>query len=190
MTDALTVPQAPLSETERILLERARRLAQLPPKTLAADESLELATFHVGPEYLGVSTAVVYETQPLRAHQWTRVPGAPAFVVGAVNLRGHIYSIFDLARFLGLPARPLSEKAHLLLIRGGLCADGKDMELTLLADEIPIIRRVPVASLNLPPATVSPTMQTYLRGVTPDLLLVLDIERLLSDPHLIVHEEA
>jgi purine-binding chemotaxis protein CheW len=63
------------------------------------------------------------------------------------------------------------------------------MELTLLTDDLPTVRRVPLASLNAPPATISPALQAYLRGVTPDLLLVLDLERLLSEPHLIVHED-
>jgi purine-binding chemotaxis protein CheW len=189
MTSPLHDPQSSLTNAERILLERARRLAQVPPETSAAGETLELATFHLGSEFMGIPTHLVHETQPLHAHHWTYVPGAPAFVAGAVNLRGHIYSILDLARFLGLPPRPLAEKAHLLLVRGGLCADGKEMELTLLADDRPAIRPVPLASLNPPPATLSPTLLAYLRGVTPDLLLVLDLERLLSDPQLIVHEE-
>jgi purine-binding chemotaxis protein CheW len=179
-----------LSEKDRILQERSRRLAQVPPATVAAGHVLELATFHLGREHLGVPTSVTHETQPLRSHHWAHVPGAPAFILGAVNLRGHIFSILDLAAFWGLPPRPLSEKAHLLLVRGGRCADGREMELTLLADDRPTIRQVSLDALSLPPATVSPATQTYLRGVTPDLLLVLDLERLLSDPQLIVHEEA
>jgi purine-binding chemotaxis protein CheW len=174
-------------ETLRILEERARLLARLPEEKAARGEVLELAAFHLGNEYLGVPTSLVQETQPLRAHNWSRVPCAPAFIIGAVNLRGHIFSIMDLACFEGLPPHPLSEKAHILLVRGGRCPDGKEMELTLLADDVPQVRRVPLAGLTPPPGAAS--TREYVRGVTPDMLVVLDLERLLSDPRLIVFQE-
>lgn len=178
------------SEVARILEERARQLAQVPEASATAAETIEIAAFHLGSEYLGIPTPLVIEIQPLRAHNWSHVPCAPGFILGVINLRGHIYSIVDLARFVGLPPRPLAEKAHILLVRGGHGGDGKEMELTLLADDVPEVRQVPLANLNSPPGTISAQMQDYLRGITPDMLMVMNLERLLSDPRLIVHEEA
>ena len=178
------------ARTQQIFEERARLLARLPEAASSDEETLELVTFHLGAEYIGLPSALVYETQPLRIFQWTPVPCAPPFIVGILNLRGHLCSIMDLTRFWGLPARPLADRAHILLVRGGICEDGKPMELTLLADDVPQICKMPLASLSPPPATLPPQVQDYVRGVSPDLLIVLDLERLLSDPQLMVHEEA
>jgi chemotaxis signal transduction protein len=171
-------------QTSRILEERARRLALPPEKLSKRGEFLELAAFELGAERYGVPAALVQETQPLRAHHWCRVPGAPVFITGALNLRGHIYSIMDLSSFQGLPAHPPSEKAHFLLVRGGKCEDGKEMELALLADEPPRLLTVRREDLQPPPASIS--LQQHVLGVTSGMLVALDLECLLSDPRLLV----
>lgn len=171
----------------QILEERARRLAQIPEQEDNQGEILQLTAFHNGSEFIGVPTSLVFETQPLCAHHWARVPNTPAFIVGIINLRGHIFSIMDLACFLGLPSHPIPEKAHILLVRGGTCADGKIMELTLLCDDVPQICVVPVD--NLYPAPSSSTNQEFIHGATRDMLMVIDLEHLLSDIRLIVKDE-
>ncbi|MBK8535277.1 MAG: chemotaxis protein CheW [Candidatus Competibacteraceae bacterium] len=178
------------AQTQHLLEKRARLLARLPEAPRDGRETLELVTFHLGAEYIGLPSALVYETQPLRTLQWAPVPCAPPFIVGILNLRGHLCSIMDLAQFWGLPARPLADKAHVLRVRGGVCADGKAMELMLLADDVPQVGEIPLSSLSSPPATLPMQVQDYVRGVSPDLLIVLDLERLLSDPQLIVDENA
>jgi purine-binding chemotaxis protein CheW len=171
-----------------ILEERARLLARLPEKDAGAKTSLDLIAFHLGKEHIGVSTSLIYETQILSSLNWSRVPCAPDFIKGAVNLRGHIYSIMDLAPFLGLPAHTLTEKAHILLARGGRCVDGKEMELAFLTDDVPQSLELSIDQLNPVPDTVSKQLQGFLRGVTAQFLMVLDLDRLLSEPRLIVYD--
>ena len=176
------------SSQQKILEARARLLAQAPEEKIDASQSLELVTFHVNHEYLGMATSLAVETHPLKSLHWSRVPTAPAFIVGVVNMRGRIYSITDLACFFGRPAHPISEKAHILLLRGGLCADDKEMELTLLTDDVPKIQSVLLNNLEPAPDTLSPILKAYLLGITPDMLMVLDMQQLLSDERLIVQE--
>ena len=177
-----------LLSQQKILEARARVLAHPPEEKIKASETLETVTFHIHHEYLGMATSLVVETHPLKTLHWSRVPCAPPFIVGVVNLRGHICAITDLARFVGLPAHAISEKAHILLLRGGMCADGKEMELALLTDDVPQIRNIHLKSLNPPPDTISPILKEYLMGITPDMLMVLDMQRLLSEKRLIVQE--
>ena len=70
------------ARTQQIFEERARLLARLPEAANSDEETLELVTFHLGAEYIGRPSALVYETQPLRIFQWTPVPCAPPFIVG------------------------------------------------------------------------------------------------------------
>jgi purine-binding chemotaxis protein CheW len=173
-------------QKQKILEERARLLARLPEQKIDSRESLELITFHLGNDYVGIPTSMVNETQPLRTLKWSRVPTTPPFIIGAVNLRGHIYSIMDLAQFAGLAGRPLSQNAHILLVRGGIWPDGIEMELTILSDDIPQVRTVLISELTPPPTSISRQMQGYIRGITPDMLMVLDMQQLLSDQRLII----
>jgi purine-binding chemotaxis protein CheW len=186
----MTSPNTPTpSPTHRILEERARTLARAPEQAEDEADVLELAAFHLAGESYGVPSALVYEIQPLRAHKWSPVPCTPDFILGVVNLRGHLYSIMDLARMLGLPARPLSNHAHLLLVRGGRLPDGSEMELALLADDLPQVLKVSIRELNPPPQNLSSQAQEIVQGMTEEMLAVLDLARLLSDPHIIVYQE-
>ena len=170
-----------------VLQERARLLAQPPMVNTEAEDLIEVVAFHSGNDRFGIPTTMVREIQALHTLQWSPVPCAPSFIIGLINLRGHLYSIMDLSRFLGQPAQPISEGAYILLVVGGM-HEGGAMELTLLANDMPTIERGPASRLYPPPATLSLKLQDYARGITSDMLVILDMERLLSDPQIIVNE--
>ncbi len=175
--------------TDRQILDaRARILARPLKEEIAEGETLYLQSFLLGGERYGVDIKLVRETQPLSSQEWAAVPCTPDFITGAVNIRGRIYPIMNVARFLGLPARPLSETAHVLLVRG-VNGGGGEMELSLLADELPQTVHVSRNGVTAPTVTISPRAQEFIQGITDDLLIILDLRRLLSDPGIIVHEE-
>jgi purine-binding chemotaxis protein CheW len=181
---AITKPQ----DVESILEERARSLAKVREEKGAFGKTLEVLTFHLGTEYIGIPTEGVHEIQPLSAHHWSRLPCAPKFIVGIVNLRSRIYSIMDLTVFWGLPPRPISEKAHILLVSGGQVRSHQEMELTLLTDDLDKVCLLRMEDLHPAPPTVSTKVQAHVRGITADMMMVLDLESLLSDPNIIVSE--
>ena len=94
----------------------------------------------------------------------------------------------DLAVFWGLPPRSLSENAHILLVRGTNGSGRQEIELTLLTDDLGNVCRLRLNELNPTPPTVSPKVQAHVRGITADMMLVLDLDSLLSDPNIIVSE--
>jgi purine-binding chemotaxis protein CheW len=182
-----TLPAKP-RDAQSLLEERARLLAKLPEKKVVSGEILEVLTFHLGTEYIGIPTDGVHEIQPLSIHHWSRVPGAPPFIIGIVNLRSRIFSIMDLTVFWGLPPRPLSEKAHILRVKGGRNSQNQEIELTLLTDDLDKVQRLELDKLNPTPPTVSAKVQAHVRGVTADMMMVLDLDALLSDPSIIVYD--
>ena len=180
--------QSEAGKDRQIMEARARLLARLPEEDIAAGETLHLQSFLLGKERYGVDIELVRETQPLGSQKWAAVPCTPDFIKGAVNIRGRIYPIMDVARFFGLPARPLSETAHVLLVRG-VNSEGEVMEISLLADELPQAVRFSQNDVKASTVTISARAQEFIRGITDDMVVVLDLKRLLSDPALIVHEE-
>ncbi len=185
---SIQYPASSIQQDRQIMEGRARLLAHLPEEDIAEGKTLYLQSFLLGQERYGVDVELVRETQPLGSQKWAPVPCTPDFITGAVNIRGRIYPIMDVARFLGLPPRPLSETTHVLLVRG-VNGGEEEMELCLLADELPQAVRVSQKEVKAATVTISARAQEFIRGITDDMLIILDLKRLLSDPGMIVHEE-
>ena len=73
--------------------------------------------FEVGGRTYGCDTAAVREIVPFR--RCTRLPGAPPYVCGLVNLRGTIVTVLDLGLRLGGPAVSRDEGSVILVEQGG-----------------------------------------------------------------------
>jgi purine-binding chemotaxis protein CheW len=172
-----------------VLERRAQALARLPEREVRKDETLHLVAFRLGEERYAVPITLVQEVHPLDPGSWCRVPCTPAFIVGAVNIRGRIYSVMDVGRFLGLSSRAMSETPHVLLVQGGNLDNRGALALGVLADDVPRVARVPLTELTSSSVSIPTRAQDFVRGVSEDMLIILHLERLLSDPEIIVYEE-
>lgn len=167
------------SRTTRVLRERARQLAHVPP---AADNGarMDVIQIVVAGERYGIEAPLVREVCPVP--RLTPVPCTPAFVLGIMSLRGEVLSVIDLRRFLELPGDAPSRSGKVVVV-------GNDIvEIGLLADAIDGVRTLPVAGLQGKLPTLSGARERYLRGVTTDRTAVLDMEAILADDRLIVDE--
>lgn len=113
----------------------------------------------------------------------TPLPCCPPFVLGIVNMRGRILPVFDLKKFFDLPEKGLTDLHRIILV------GDNDLELGLLADMIVGVRSIPAAALQDSLPTLTGVRGDYLKGVTAERLVVLDLAHILADPRIIVHEE-
>lgn len=171
-----------------ILADRARKLAKTDNTAILSRDVLELITFQAGGERFGVDIKFVREVQPLIRDLWSLVPCTPGFIVGAVNIRGRIYAMMNIAVYLGISATVPGENAHTLLVRDQRWERGEVMEFCLLADTIPCLETVSLDDVQSSSAAVSARAQKYIKGVTSNLLMILDLEKLFADPGIIVNE--
>src|SRR5262245_23828892 len=74
----------------RQLQQRAARLAAT-PAMVKQEHELELLVFELSGEFYGIETRYVEAVLPLR--QLTPIPCTPDFVLGVMNVRGHIRSV-------------------------------------------------------------------------------------------------
>ena len=164
-----------------ILRARARALARVPESPPVAGAALELLEFSLAQERYAVESRFVREVCPLK--ELTPLPCTPPFLLGIVNVRGRILPVLDLKKFFDLPEKGLTDLHRIILIRG----DG--LELGLLADAITGVRSVSADSLQPSLPTLTGIREDYLKGVTAERLVVLDLARILADPKIVVHEE-
>ena len=78
------------------------------------DELLQLVTFSIGEEEFGVNILKVQEI--IRTMEITRVPRAPEFVEGVINLRGKVIPIIDLRRRFGLAPKAHDKNTRIIVI--------------------------------------------------------------------------
>jgi purine-binding chemotaxis protein CheW len=135
-----------------------------------------LTTFSLADLSLAVDVDKVQEV--IRHLEITRVPLAPPAVSGLINLRGHIITAIDARRSLGLPARPPGQPSVHLILR---MDDGL---VSLLVDDIGGVVQFGERDYESPPATLKGKLRDLVSGaykVPGQLLLILDIERLLTE---------
>lgn len=169
------------ADARRILRARAQALARPLEQAPVAATLLEVLEFRLAQERYAVETRYVREVYPLK--DLTPLPCTPPFVLGIVNVRGRILPVVDLKKFFDLPEQGLTDLHRIILV------EGNDVELGLLADATVGVRSIPVDSLQSSLPTLTGIRSEYLKGVTAERLVVLDVARILADPKIIVHEE-
>jgi purine-binding chemotaxis protein CheW len=112
----------------------------------------------------------------------THIPGAPAFVLGATNVRGAVVPVIDLARRHGLAATRLTAESCLVLVQVG--EDEHDVPVGLLIEGIDGLVQVRADEIDRTPAFGARFPASIVQGMTPilnEFVPILDTERALAD---------
>ena len=156
-----------------VLKERARVLAKAISPPVAAVAPLYVIAFQVAAEQYAIETTWVKQVCPLKS--LTPVPHTAPFLVGVTNLRGRVVQVVDLKKFFGMPETGLSDSNRLVVIARETIVAG------ILADQVLCCRLVDLAELTTEMSTHAGIRAQYLRGVTPEGLILLDGAKLIAD---------
>jgi len=168
-------------EVGRILRERAKALAKPLAEPAPHGGMLELLAFSLVGERYAIEAASVLEVMLLR--DLTPVPCTPPVILGVVNHRGRIIPIIDLRRLLDLPGQEVGEKRWIVVM------DVDGMMFGIGAEAVMGTIRIQASDLAPPPRSLAGDRQTFIRGVTGEMVAVLDLETLAGDPRITVNEE-
>lgn len=166
-------------EVRNRLRQRARELARPVPQ-VETGATLDLQVFELSQEIYAIETRYVDEVVQLK--MMAPIPCTPDYILGLINVRGRMVSVLDIRCFFGLPFKGLSDLNSVVVI-----ADDQ-MEFGLLTDRIqnPVV--LPESRVLPPPANLQGIRADYLLGVTADQWTLLDGQKLLADPRLVVEE--
>jgi purine-binding chemotaxis protein CheW len=136
---------------------------------------IKLVVFRLGDEEFGAPISQVHEI--LRLVEITRVPRAPRFIEGIINLRGRIIPILDLRRRFDLPMKQ-SDKQRIMEVE----VDGQI--LGMIVDEVTEVVRIPVDAIEPPPPMIADIAGEYLAGIGKlpgRILVMLNFDKILSE---------
>jgi purine-binding chemotaxis protein CheW len=136
---------------------------------------VELATFYIGDALCGMDILKVQEINKIM--QMTKVPQAPDYVLGILNLRGQIVTILDLGKKLGLGETDMSQDPRNIIVNS---AGG---HVGLLVRRISDVVSANMEKRERAPANMSGIQGEFFTGVykTNDHLIgILDVDKVLS----------
>jgi purine-binding chemotaxis protein CheW len=138
-------------------------------------ELLQLVSFKIGEEEFGVDILKVQEIN--RMLGITKVPNAPEFVEGAVNLRGRIIPVVDLRRRLGMPSIEHNSKTRIVVV------ELENRTVGFIVDEVSEVLRIPRDITEPPPSMVANIEVDYITAVgklEDRLLILLDLNKIFN----------
>ena len=136
----------------------------------------QFVSFVIAGEEFGVNILTVQEI--IRPIAITRVPHAPAFVEGIINLRGRILPVIDLRKRFGFPPREQDEDTRIVVL------EVEEQVIGFVTDAVREVLRVDASTMEPAPELAVGIDAHYLRGVAKledRLLILLDLEGVLSD---------
>jgi purine-binding chemotaxis protein CheW len=111
----------------------------------------------------------------------TRVPGAPPYVAGLVQIRGHVVPVVDLRARFGLPAGEPSLDTRVVVVRQG------ERVVSLLVDSAREVLSLPDEAFRPPPEVISEQAAGFVKAVAQAggrLVMLIDCERILGEGKL------
>lgn len=136
---------------------------------------LQLVTFKLASEEFSVEILKVQEI--IRLVELTRVPRAPKFVDGVINLRGTVIPVIDLRKRFGLDEVENTNDTRIIVV------EIADKTIGFKVDAVSEVLRLNSDTVEPPPSMVSGVDSEYIQGVgklEDRLIILLDIERLLE----------
>jgi purine-binding chemotaxis protein CheW len=138
-------------------------------------ELLQLVTFNIGKEEFGVDILNVQEIN--RMTHITKVPNAPHFVEGVINLRGRVIPVIDLRLKLKIEKKEYDKNTRIIVV------EVENKTIGFIVDSVNEVLRIPANLTEAPPDMVSGIDSEYIKSVgklEDRLLILIDIQKIIQ----------
>ncbi len=150
-----------------------------PPNQGRRQEQMHLVSFVIGAEEFGVDILKVREIN--RISEVTRVPNAPEFISGVINLRGKVIPIVDLRTRFGFTKKEADKHTRIVVVEMAGRVVG------FIVDAVREVLRISDGIVEPPPQMVAGIGSEYITAVAKlddRLLILLDLEQILLNKEL------
>jgi len=141
--------------------------------------------FALGNENFGVDINIVREI--VRVPPFiTRVPNAPNYIRGVINLRGTIVPVFDMELKIGMPSTPLTDEARIVVL------SVSEVMFGIIVNSVREVRTIYDAQLEAASKLSTAVDKRYVMWVAKPtdgrLILLLDVSTLFDLDQILLEE--
>ncbi len=140
------------------------------------DPLTQWVTFFLENEKYGVPVEQVMEV--LRFTDITPVPGAPAAVMGIINLRGNVVTVLDTRKKFGLPSRTPDDSTRIVV------TTINEHVIGILVDNVSDVMWLRASEMEATPNTSGDESARFIQGVASrdgELLILVDLLKLFAE---------
>ncbi|MBW2117972.1 MAG: purine-binding chemotaxis protein CheW [Deltaproteobacteria bacterium] len=156
------------------------------PENRSAGKEIQVVIFRLGREEFGVRIAQVKEI--IEMTHITRMPKAPSFIEGVINLRGQVIAVIDLAKQFDLSESERGEETRIVVV------DVDDNIVGMIVGSVPEVLRISVENIDPTPTLIESRIDTrYIEGIgklEDRLFVLLNLSKVLSPEEMEGVEEA
>ncbi|MGE5403003.1 MAG: chemotaxis protein CheW, partial [Ignavibacteriales bacterium] len=145
---------------------------------------IQLVGFNLGREYYGVDINRIREI--IRTTEITKVPRAPEFIEGVINLRGSVIPVINLRTRVKMPRREYDKNTRIMIV------ELKDKTIGFIVDAVREVLRIPESILAPPPVLAVGRGADYITAVAKledELVILMDTDKVLSKEDTIKLED-
>ena len=143
----------------------------------------QLVTFSLGTEEFGVDIMRVQEI--IRIPPITRVPKAPTYVEGVINLRGNVIPVVSIRTRFGMERAEETDLSRIIVLQV------QNKVFGIRVDAVTEVLRIDADSIEPPPPVALGMDSMFIRGVgkiNERLLILLDLNHIMGGD--ISHEQS
>ncbi len=135
----------------------------------------QLVVFNINDELFGVDVSQVNIIE--RRMDIFKVPNTPEFVEGLINLRGKVYTVFNMRKRFGLPAKEFDDNTKIIMVNTGAAVVG------LIVDGVNEIVKIEDQDIEAAPAVLEDVKRKFINSIAKAgnrIIMLLNLETVLS----------
>ena len=144
--------------------------------TVDNDEVLQWVTFKLDSETYGINVMQVQEV--LRHTEIAPVPGAPAYVLGILNLRCNVVTVIDTRSRFGLAGGEVTDNTRIVII------ESEKQVIGIMVDSVAEVVYLKASEIDVAPNVGNDESAKFIQGVSNrdgELLILVDLNKMLTD---------
>ena len=150
---------------------------------LESKEPILYITFSLEDEMFAVDVSQVREI--LDSTRITKIPRAPEFMRGVINVRGSVVPVVDMRMKFGMASAESTANTRIIVLELNL--DGETLVLGALADSVNDVIELEQSQIEDPPRIGSRWKTEFIKGIgkrNDEFIILLDIDRIFSSDEL------
>jgi len=135
----------------------------------------QMVLFELGAETYALDISIVHEI--IRMQQITKVPKAPFFVEGVINLRGKVIPVVDMGKRFGIEKTERTKHNRIVVV------DIKGTTIGIVVDAVTEVIRINGDSVEQASDIITAADSDYLQGIAKlgdKMVILLDMDKALD----------